>query len=485
MHMHRYKQISKILNAIQRQAKEAHFLFVVIAVPAIAAFISMLPAGWGLDEQLHTMRSYQVSQGNLYPDPLPGTYRFGGDVPVALVDVVNYGYTESNLAPKYKPFYLRQDVRDKNTQNRLEDARVSQHTVSEYEFGATGPYSPIVYLPAAIGMYIGRNLNISVHSMIQLAKAIQALVYIAFCTLALWLLRNSRSKWLVFLIALLPSSIFLAATLNADTFTIGACLLFFACFFSAIKQRKKINKRQYLLIAVATILLMFSKPSYSVFAALLLFLPVRLFVSRKKKYLIVGSILTTAFIVLITAAAIGMPYADAILLYKDPETASRISLIGQFKWILNNPFELLVVLSTTVVDASDGWGRSIIGILGYNSIAVPHILVMILSVTLVIAGLYVKDYPKMFGWLLLGFGAVSAATVIVLLYATFNPIGSDSVGGVQGRYFIPCLPFLLFGLTRVLPVKVDMAEKVSAPIFAGVSAFALCSSLLIYSAALY
>ena len=40
----------------------------------------------------------------------------------------------------------------------------------------------------------------------------------------------------------------------------------------------------------------------------------------------------------------------------------------------------------------------------------------------------------------------SAELIFLSLYVTWTPVGMDRIDGVQGRYFIPLLPMLLFVL---------------------------------------
>jgi uncharacterized membrane protein len=46
---------------------------------------------------------------------------------------------------------------------------------------------------------------------------------------------------------------------------------------------------------------------------------------------------------------------------------------------------------------------------------------------------------------------VSLGALIVGLYLSFSPVGASVMFGVQGRYFIPILPLLLFQLFGTIP----------------------------------
>lgn len=467
--------------------REAHFLFVVIAIPALIGFISILPPAWGLDEQVHTARAYQISEGKLYPDSIKGKGGlYGGAVPTSLVDILTYGHQESNAVPRQQAFFERQDIRDKKTLNDKLDKKLNTNRTTNYEFGASGPYSPIVYAPAATGMFIGRQLDLSVGSVITLGKVFQAITYIAMAVFALWIMRRNKSKWLLFVIALLPSSIYQAATINADAFTIGVTLVFLATTLFIFTRKKILQNIHIAVLSAATILLMLAKPSYSLLAGILLFLPTKpLFKNTKAKLIILGSLFGVAGLVFLISSLKGMEYGDSILLYKDAATAAQIIPGDQVKWILTHPIDYLVVLWHTFVVAGYEWNQSLIGMLGYNTIATPFIFTYFAGIVLVLAALYDNKYSRNQAILLLGFGLISALAVITVLYGTFNPVGSSVLSGVQGRYFIPCLPFILLGLFRLLPIKLTIKDKAVVPLFAGSSFLILYVTLYAYGKALF
>ncbi|WP_158597336.1 DUF2142 domain-containing protein [Microbacterium telephonicum] len=76
------------------------FVVAVAAVGAvfIAAFIAVTPVGFGLDEEHHTYRAWQVSRGEIEPRTLTEGKQYGGPIPVALVNYVIAGTDAANSA---------------------------------------------------------------------------------------------------------------------------------------------------------------------------------------------------------------------------------------------------------------------------------------------------------------------------------------------------------------------------------------------------
>lgn len=463
----------------------AHFIFLMFAVPATFAFIQITPPAWGLDEQVHIARAYQISEGRLYPDPIGEKGSYGGYLPASLVKNINYGHQQSNSVNRAAPFYARQDVKSKFELSVIKNEKINSKKKLQYEFGPAGAYSPVVYAPAAFGMALGTWFDLSVDNTLKLAKSMQASLYLLFVFIGLLLLRNNKSEWLIFIIALLPSTIFLSATINADSFTIGALILFIASLLSVLSQKKIMNNKQLIVIGLVTALLMTSKPSYNIFALALFLLPVNLFGSVKRKWLTLSAILSVASVVFLASTIKGLMYSSSISLYKE-SVAAQINLLDQIKWTALHPLDFAISVSKTLLAGGYEWGQSTIGLLGYNTIATPYIFMLLISIVLAIAALYgAKQYKKSEALAFLALGTASAFSVILIVYGTFNTVGNPEIGGVQGRYFIPCLPFLLLGIARLMPIKTSIDSHFVAPFFATSSALVLYVTIGVYFVALF
>jgi hypothetical protein len=64
---------------------------------------------------------------------------------------------------------------------------------------------------------------------------------------------------------------------------------------------------------------------------------------------------------------------------------------------------------------------------------------------------------------------------MLVLYLTLSPVGSQAIVGIQGRYFIPGLPYLLLGLAPATPVirRVELPMRIVSAGIALVAAVAL------------
>lgn len=265
--------MKKLKSVISFFTDNIEYLFLVIAFPAIVSFVVLVPPGWGPDEQVHIARAYDISQGNMYPGSTGVKGHYGAELPTSLVNILNHGHSESNTSKINEPFYKRKDIVNQKKNKNLEDQLIGGGSLTQYDFGATGTNSPAAYLPSAVGFYIARQANLSVDSSVELARLSLSAVYLAICFGSLFILRQSKVKWLVFMVVLLPSTIFQASIVTADTLTIAAATLFFSLIYVFYSKGYKFDKRlTYLLIATSA-LLAFTKAGYVLLLGALLFIP--------------------------------------------------------------------------------------------------------------------------------------------------------------------------------------------------------------------
>jgi len=474
-----------IKNNLKKFFSKTENIFLVVSLPAIATFLYITPQSWGLDEQVHVARVYQIADGGTYPDSTPGGY--GGLLPASLVNVLNYGHRESNQADRELPVYNdgRKDVKDSSVADMLGSEPINSNDTQFYNFGTTGPYSPLVYLPAVVGMKTGMIFDLSVDQALTLSRLAQALFYITCGYMALRLLARYKLRWLFFTVALLPMSIFLAITINADAYTNGIVVLFAAIMTRLYLLRQKMNTTEEYLLYALSIALMLTKPSYAVALLLVLFLPRHIFTDTKKMYIKKGLLVLFSTIIFMLFALKGLQYGDSMSVYFSASQAEKISMLGQMYFIATHPMDFLDTLVNSIAEYGYVWQSGIVGMLGYNSVGTPHALVAIASSTVLLAALYADKLRRSYGYVFFAAGLVSAVSVMVLLYLTFNEIGFYLVTGVQGRYFIPCLLLAGIGLSAVIGASLSMSKKAAAVIFSLSSFVVLYVTLLAYYAALF
>jgi hypothetical protein len=181
-----------------------------------SAYAFVTPPFRGPDEHNHFMRSYQVSELRFTAHRLASGYS-GADLPAALAQL--------------------SDALGHHADNRVTPAQLAAARAIELdpaqrvpiEFSNTALYSPLVYLPAAAGISLGRSVGAR---PLQLTVGRAANVVVCAVLVALAINHLAYARWPALLVVTLPMSVSQMALVTADAFT-------FAFSFYWIARRRR------------------------------------------------------------------------------------------------------------------------------------------------------------------------------------------------------------------------------------------------------
>ncbi len=195
------------------------------------------------DEFNHFFRAYQVSEGTLVSQKQDA--RLGGSLPKSL----------PTTATPYRalPFHAenKQSIDDIFNSFNIPLNKSDRVFV---DFPNTALYSPVPYLPQALGVSSGKIFQASPLILLYLGRLSNLFVWIILIFIAIRI--TPIYKWLFMLLALTPMSLFLAASLSADCFTNAIAFLAIAMFlYYAFANEKMINTGCFLKILAITLLI--------------------------------------------------------------------------------------------------------------------------------------------------------------------------------------------------------------------------------------
>ncbi len=243
------------LNAARAPVRVA-----AIVLGAGLLFAALVPPLGGYDEPLHLFRAWQVSDGGVF-SRVHGSGRdrgAGGYLPAALV-VDMAGLLRDGALRAHDAQHAFHHVGDAAPRGRRRFVT----------FSSAAEYSPVPYLPAALGIRIGRTLRLSTLVTIWLARACQIAAYAALIALALARAPVRRTALLV--LALAPVALAQAATISADPITFGLVFVLLAEVVAlATAATTSLRARALVEIGLVVCALALAKPPYVVLAALLL-----------------------------------------------------------------------------------------------------------------------------------------------------------------------------------------------------------------------
>lgn len=302
----------------------------------------------------------------------------------------------------------------------------------------TKHHSMFPYIPSAIGVYIGKVFELSWIDITYLTRITNLLSWLFLGYLAIRFI--SFGKWLLCLIALLPMSVFQAASISIDSLTNGLSFLLIALILKFVFEKKKII---LLSILIVSIFLIFTKIPYLILLSLMLLV----FTQRPLK-------LTH----ILSSTLIAISIFSGFLWIFFNQTSPNFNSIAfqQIYNIIQQPIEYIQLIIETVRFYGIALIEEWVGKFGWLEIELPTwfvTLYLIMLVLYAIADSSLLILNKLSKILIFIVFILSIFIIFTTLYIIETPFLKLSyIDGLQGRYFIPLgvLPFLLLQNKRLL-----------------------------------
>ena len=141
-------------------------------------------------------------------------------------------------------------------------------------------YSPLQYVPQAIGVTAGRLISDNIVVIGMCGRVTGYIFWLALCTYAIKLMPNK--KVFLMILCLLPINIFSAIAISGDTVTNAVCMLFIAMIYRKMYLEEKINKKEKIILILTACMLALCKIVYLPFVTLVFMLKEPNFESKKE-----------------------------------------------------------------------------------------------------------------------------------------------------------------------------------------------------------
>jgi hypothetical protein len=466
---------------------EAAFLALGIAFGLL--FVLLTPPFQANDEWNHFFRAYQVSEGGWLAERDAGGMA-GGRVPRSLLLTSvcvfhNIPYTEDRV-PRIQAILMRGGL-DDATMNPLGKGYGSTRPavlrsllrvplapgdrVFMY-FGRTAAYAPAAYLPQAAGIALGRAAGLSPLGLLYAGRLANLVFWLILIRAAIGM--APLGKWLFALPALLPSTVFLAASLSVDAMAIGLAFLLAALALRAAYDADDgLTPKRAALAAGLAVGLALTK--YYVFIPLTFaVVPARNVGLRRGNLLLAGAL----FLLALGIAGAWTSYASGYL----SGPGSAVSPEGQIAALREDPLMLASATLKALARYGSAYLRDATGRLGHYALYMPGWTVALAWVLPIAAALLggeqgePRRIPVAHRAVFALIALLSMGPVILSTYLAWTPVGHDVVEGLQGRYVIPVLPLFFLALCRPHPAPRGMRRLLPA-------ALALSAAALLLAAA--
>lgn len=410
----------------------------LITIPVICLFyIICMPTFKNHDEIYHWYRAYEVSTGKLMEEVDGDT--LGTILPQSISDVTTDDWQSITYAK----------VRDSL------NAELDKENTALLYSETSAVYSFVQYIPQAIGIFITRIFTDKVLLLAYGGRIINMVFSIILIYFAIK--KIPFRKKILLLLSYIPIAIEGFSSLSPDAMTISMAFFYIAYILSLAfsKENHIIDGKKIAILTVLSVIMAMCKIVYLPLILLLFIIPKEKFKNEKKikNIFIIGAIAVVLNLIWLMVAGIYLSHFR--------EGDSSIQVIS----ILTNPIKYLQnCLYTVNLNGQDyiysmfggelGWGE----LVQLNSI-VPYILCFIL-IWITITDQTIKDKFKLYQKVWITIAAIAVVGLIFTsLYVQWTTIGSDSVLGIQGRYFIPILPLVALLIGSQLKVKTDYSDE--------------------------
>ena len=413
-------------------------LFVLTLLIFGIPMILLIPPGAGYDEEDHLIRVWELSAFSVLPGQMsPQEMRY----PTLFRDLA---YRQQANAGIIDSDFWRQNA----------GLSLYERGFVRRELITKSAYSPALLLPQGMTMrLLGHMADLPALPVFYACRLAGLLSYLFLVWLAIRLI--PFGKWILLVLAVSPIALFQATTITADTISNGIGFLFIAGSLR-LAQLNEFGWRECRNLILLIFLLFLAKVNLVplVLLPFLLVPPSRF----PKKGVYVSLIAGTAMLFMIEAAAWNVIASRGYEFQLSNEAIPGKQLL----YILSHPFLFLETLVRDLFSNGSAYIQGLINGYGYYFWTPPLVvsllfLLSLVSIHWVDSRLEQVDRKARLAFVIV-FLAGYLATVLSL-YASFTPVGSGQILGVQGRYFIPLvLPLFLALFSVAAPGKITIAS---------------------------
>lgn len=305
------------------------------------------------------------------------------------------------------------------------------------------PYNMMAYSPSAFGLGVGRAASFDNSSIFRLGRLFNLLAYAALVLLAIRQVKGNMQT-AVLLVALLPTSVFIAAHYGYDSWVNGWVMLAM-CMFAATMHSERKRSTIYLLLApMALFVGLGPKAIYFPLFGVFFLLQREAFKSIRAYWAYLMYVASLAFVALMSIVA---PVALDGVASGDKRGGSDVESKAQILHILNDPIGYLNQLTEFLInylnptELDNAFTK--IGYIGHTSgfLAILACFILVSIVKNDKHSATIHSWQRIYIFLLI---TATTALVATALYISFTPVGASHFAGVQKRYLLPLLMPMIF-----------------------------------------
>ena len=406
---------------------EKTFLIIILPLGFLLILFTPVSAYTSNDDQVHFHRAYTLFDGDSSSWSLSARY-----YDKLILNAPDRFRTQEEFQ-EYNKFLNENNTKSSSIIRDNEDATIS--------------YNELIYIPQALALKLGKIVGLPFTLTMYLAKIVNLLIYAILIYSAIKTI--PIGKKIVFVLALLPTPVYLASQFSYDPSIIGSCILSISYFIKMLYS-DKLKNSDYLKFVLGIVWASLAKAVYCPLLLLTFLLPKDKFETKEQATKI--KILSLFFVFLFLSTYILPTLMGEVS--GDPRVEGT-SVVGQLKYILTNPISYLKIFTVYT------WNNLSQYFFGYNALSQMGYLVtkndgyfnLPIFITLMVLCYVIFTDPVsrekinikvkgVFSFILVFIWCLVATA----LYLSWTPVGYPLITGVQGRYFLPVILLLIFVL---------------------------------------
>jgi uncharacterized membrane protein len=433
--------------------KRFNSIFLSISIIFGLGFAIVQPPFQTNDENRHFIRAYSFYEDfKIFISPYKNN---SFEIPTHTKKLIDH-YSK-------KAYPWKDDSSKISIEEIITDLKESRNELKVYVKADYISYTILGYFPHYLGIVIGEKFNLPIIVIFYLGRIFSFLI----CTLIIFysIMIFKPLKWFFFFISCVPTFMMIKSSYSMDAITISIIMLLFSIICKIrFLSNSFVQKRYLILLLIISFLLPYLKFVYTPTILLVLIIPKNNLPFSNYQNTIVKYL--PILICLLSTFYFNYSYSHSVTTAKYLEQP----VVNSFRNILENLDIIFLKTSYTLFHNFNCYSSGMIGLFGWTNILPPsplNKLYLMLLFSLIF--IYPSEtkiffnfniYERLFMILiffLCSYLLLSLATIIYDSYQirSFKSI-FDPIGGIQGRYFLPPLIFLLLSFR----INIKLFEKI-------------------------
>ncbi|KHD45429.1 DUF2142 domain-containing protein [Streptococcus hongkongensis] len=427
-------------------------LATLLFILGISSVFVRQPTSW-YDEEIHYVRSIQIANGDILRTIKGNPTKYGGNISVHQNEFVDQAFRNKLFDKKIQSI----DLNWEDNYNRLSYTEKMVYRISVTAVN----YMPFQYFPFVSVAYLNHYLKFNVATEFIAMKIAGFLV--SFTLILLAVRKLPFGKMTLLLITLAPPYFLSISSITADSFVFGIIPLFlaytFAIFYQVINGERISNKELAIYSCVALALTL-AKPPACLLVSLILFI---IFFGYRSKSVSIKQIIYLLFLIL------SLAFITLLWLYivRDVDGRAYFGVVAdtgkQISFIQHQPFRAFRIFFKEI--SNYNFLSMQLGYADQPYYMLLPILPSFFYLVAIFTSIFIgeeslqESCKKIPVFLFNSYKIILFLIILLItfaiLYLQFNPVASDTIGGVQPRYFLPYWMLVV----SIFPTKITLSKS--------------------------